>query len=348
MRNIKQAARDDLKPDQNWDVIADIGGSNARIAAVVDGEIQDLWVTATQNAKPVPDLLADYIANRGRRPDRACIAVAAPILEGVVHMTNGMQSFDIASFSGLTKTGVAQCLNDFEAAAWAMHTLREADVIRLQGSREIHFGNRLVIGPGTGLGTGVLAVAPPAAQDMPTPRPAIAVAGEGGHVGLSPQSDFEVAVFDALREIWPEVFFGARRCLEAEALLGGVGLPMVYRAICRVMGRADMTLTPAEIFASAAPECAAKRAVISMFRDHLGQLAGDLALSCMAQGGAMIAGGIAAKNPWLFDEQFLAAFNAGGRFSTTRAQMPVYLVRGTDFGLVGARNAAMALRPSAN
>ena len=75
-----------------------------------------------------------------------------------------------------------------------------------------------------------------------------------------------------------------------------------------------------------------------MFQRFLGQLAGDLALVFNATGGVFLTGGVVLSNPWIFDQAFLEAFNAGGRHSKWRKAMPVGLYLNKDFGLLGARN----------
>lgn len=320
-----------------WQLIADIGGSNARLAAVTAGEIVDVEIYPTKAAQNIPLLMQAYVTRAATLPQNAAIAVAGPVSNGVVHLTNGQQSFAISELSKLTSVGEVRCLNDFEAAAWALQTVNARDVTRLQGAIDLPTGTRLVIGPGTGLGTGVLAC------DGAT---SIAVAGEGGHVGLSPQTKFEVAVFEALRGVWPEVFFGERHCVEAEAILSGSGLPKLYQAVCAVLDQTPVAKTAAEVLQNPAPTCRATACVIDLFKTHLGQVTGDMALTCMAYGGVFIAGGVATKNPWLFDQKFLDAFNAGGRFSKVRTELSVYLLLDSDFGLIGARNAALATQNS--
>ena len=95
----------------------------------------------------------------------------------------------------------------------------------------------------------------------------------------------------------------------------------------------------AAIFAAAkvGEDTSACRAVALMAR-YLGGVAGDLGLVLGARGGVFITGGVAQQNPWMLDEAFLAAFNAGGRHSKWRAAMPLGLCSDPDFGLLGARN----------
>ncbi len=164
------------------------------------------------------------------------------------------------------------------------------------------------------------------------------VPGEGGHISLAPQSDEELAYFQTLLALWPDVRIG-QGAIEAEAILSGTGVPVLYRAIAQTRQTDVQAKTTEEVF-TAAKDQSDQSAVITidLFRRYLGQIAGDLALVFNAAGGVFITGGVILKNPWVLDQGFLDAFNSGGRHSDWRAQMPVYLYQNEDFGLLGARN----------
>ncbi|SDX57602.1 glucokinase [Litoreibacter albidus] len=318
---------------QSWSLISDIGGSSTRLARVLDGEIGDVETFSTQNARSIPELVSDYVSRFPVLPNRAVIAVAAPISKGAVQMTNAQSNFDVADIEPLTCDQSARFINDFEAAAWALSTVESDDVDHLSGPTRIPYGNRVILGPGTGLGVGIL---------VQTPYGPMAVPGEGGHIGISPQTDFEVEVFKAFRTVWPDVFFGQRLCVEAEAFLSGRGLPHLHQAVSQTLGMTTPDLTPQDLLANPKVTCPAIVKTREIFRTHLGQICADLALTTMSRGGVFIAGGVAVKNPWLFDETFIGAFRDGGRFSALRSGFPLYLMKSTDFGLVGARNALMS------
>ena len=75
-----------------------------------------------------------------------------------------------------------------------------------------------------------------------------------------------------------------------------------------------------------------------MFTEHLGALIGDLSVALIPSGGVFLLGGVAEKNRWLFQDDFLRAFNGGGRFDDLRRGLNLYLSRHVDFGIVGANN----------
>ena len=61
----------------------------------------------------------------------------------------------------------------------------------------------------------------------------------------------------------------------------------------------------------------------------------------MAKGVVFIAGGVATKNPWLFDQTFLNAFDDGGRFTVMPKEFPILLLKSGAMGLAGARNVVL-------
>ncbi|MFG6594817.1 ROK family protein [Sulfitobacter sp. 1A13368] len=316
-----------------WYLVGDIGGTNLRLAAVDPaGAVVERRTHPTDGLTTLPDACATFCAEMGRPPEGVAMAVAGVVVDEQVRMTNAARSIsrdDLARACGLDPTKVL-LLNDFEAAAWSLATLDTEKVTYLQGGPEPQPGARVIIGPGTGLGVGSLV--------WQGARPT-AVPGEGGHLRLTPHSAEEVAYFEALIALWPEVQMGAALAVEAEAILSGTGMPYWYRAIASARGEAAHLEGAAAIFAAAkAGEDASACRAVALMVQYLGGVAGDLGLVMGARGGVFITGGVAQQNTWMLDDSFLAAFNAGGRHSKWRAAMPLGLCSDPDFGLLGARN----------
>lgn len=316
---------------ETWDLVADIGGTNMRFGAVRNGALADISILPTKQVEDISDALSTYISAAGSRPRKAMLAAAGMIGGNIIHLTNAQKTLDVSQIKSAIGANTLEFLNDFEAAAWAVAKISQSDVTTLQGHDDIPMGNRVVIGPGTGLGVGAL---------LHTSAGFVPIAGEGGHIGISPSSTFEAQVYTALRGLWPAVFFGTTQRVEVEALLSGTGIPYLYQAVSQVLGEAADLQGAQSIFEAArlATSIAAIR-TIEIFKSNLGSVAGDYGLMLSAQGGVFLAGGIAVKNPWLFDETFLTAFNAGGRFTDTRKNLNLYAYESDNFGLIGAMNA---------
>jgi glucokinase len=320
----------------SWDLIADIGGTNARFAAVSDNIIKDSQVFVTKGDMSLVQMATLFAKSQPNMPDRCMMAFASPIVDGYANLTNADQSLSVNDIAAAMGTPDVTFINDFAAAAWAMASVQADDVTPLQGPDIIPHGHRLVIGPGTGLGVGTLALGP---------NGYFAIPGEGGHVRVVPHNDFETKVFKHLRRLWPEVSLSNDHlALEAEAVVSGTGLPKLYQAVALVLNQSTDAYDSKDIMI-AAKNGTDKAAVqtADIFKRHLGYVAGDLALMSMSAGGVYITGGIALKNTWLFDDVFLDAFKQGGRYSYMRAAIPLFLYENSNFGLIGAKN-ALSLR----
>ncbi len=316
-----------------WYLVADIGGTNARFAAFHGNRQVDLVVHDTKRGGDLLSMAKAFCERAFPKPPVVAVAAAAgPVKNNALKLTNANQSLCGEDLKQATKAREAYIINDFSAAAWSSLAVGPEDVLPLSGTLSPRPGTRLVIGPGTGLGVGALVYANGQYNSVP---------GEGGHIGLGPRNRYEVEVFDALRKLWPGVFFGDAMAIEAEGFLSGTGLPYLYRAVQEVEGLDGPALDARDIFDAAknATDTAAVKS-IEIFKTHLAQVAGDLGLAFGADGGVFFVGGVALKNTWMFDDQFLAAFHQGGRFTAVRESFGLYLVNRSDFGLLGAHKFA--------
>ncbi len=314
-----------------WNLIADVGGTNMRLAAISSaGSIIDQQTFDSKGSLDFLQACEGFVSVHATPPDGVVVAAAGVVSDGSVRLTNSDQGFSETDLAAVCSTTNAKILNDFEAAAWSLATVTSRDTKTLQGPDEFAAGPRVFIGPGTGLGVGAMVWV----HGQP-----LVVPGEGGHMSLAPQSETELAYFENLLALWPEVRIGRGMAVEAEAILSGTGVPFLYKAIALTQGADVQTRSTEEIFALArAGRDACAALSVDLFRRYLGQIAGDLALVFNASGGVFVTGGVILKNPWVLDRDFLEAFNAGGRHSEWRSRMPVYLYQNDDFGLLGARN----------
>lgn len=324
-----------------WDVIADIGGTNMRLAMVIDGAITRQVTRNTAGPVAVCEALAAFcdeisgVEHMPGQPGSVFVAAAGIVDNGAVRLTNGGQAFSETDLVKACGAGKSRILNDFEAAAWSMVSLNQEDVLPLQGPdlAPDNRAPRVIVGPGTGLGVASLVWAGKAPLVVP---------GEGGHVGIGPREADDVSVFQGLAELWPETRMGTGLRLEAEAILSGTGIPVLMRALYDLDGRnPGHVWTAADVFQAArdgTDQLATK--AIDLFGYYLGAACGDLALIMGARGGVFLCGGVLLANSWLFDRPaFLSGFNAGGRHTAFRETVPVYLYKSEAFGLNGVLNA---------
>ena len=318
-----------VKP--HWNLVADIGGTNTRLGVVVGDLLREVHRHPTGSLEDLHAALRQLQEEIGSAPQALVAAGAGPVHDGRIDLTNAALRLCERDLIAATGAGYARVINDFTAAAWSVANVSASDVLSLQGSGTPPEGTRLVAGPGTGLGVGALLCSDGAYHT---------VSGEGGHIGLSPRNRDEVEIFEAARQLVPHCFFGDSLTLEAEMFLSGTGLPILYQAIALTAGQTTLQARNAQVILQDAKNGADPIATrtAQVFASHLGAVLGDLAVTLMATGGVYLVGGVAEKNPWLFDRQFQQAFTNGGRFTELRHSLSLYVSKQQEFGLVGAQN----------
>ena len=163
------------------------------------------------------------------------------------------------------------------------------------------------------------------------------MAGEGGHVSLSPATPREEGVLRWLQQRYGHA--------SAERAVSGQGLENLYLALSEANGAAVPPLTAAEVsrraLASEDPVCAE---ALAMFCALLGSVAGNLALTLGATGGVYIGGGIVPRlGPYFDRSAFRARLEAKGRFAPWLATMPVQIIVAHESpALLGAARALAA------
>ena len=121
-------------------VLADIGGTNTRVALGRNGAIVEGSVRRYRNAENdgIGAVLAQYLAETGMRPQAACGAVAGPVRDGAGRLTNIDWDIDRATLHAATGAEVTAVAGDIttetgRAAALAAGAARLPGDFALQG-----------------------------------------------------------------------------------------------------------------------------------------------------------------------------------------------------------------------
>ena len=312
-------------------LLADIGGTNVRLALKTgpDASAARHRGFATGDHPGITELVAAWLADDGpegaglggRPLARLVLAVAAPVHDGPIRLTNTDFVIDAAGLARRFAPCRIHVINDFEAQAWSLPTLGPGDFHVLGSVAPSGGATMAVLGPGTGLGCAAL-LRLSAGQWLPLP-------GEGGHATLSAQTDLEAEVIAVARRSWPHV--------SVERLVSGSGLPLLYRSLAAVRGVApDPCLDNGERISQAAASVPLAAAAIDLFGALLGGFAGNIALITGARGGVWIAGGIA---PRLFDRlqasPFRARFEQKGRFADYLGAIGTAVITRRDPAIAG-------------
>jgi glucokinase len=313
-------------------LVGDVGGTNARFAIATwkDG-LPVLSHHESFPAEQYPTFLkgvAAYIDGCEVQPSGGVIAVAGPVEDGAIDLTNSPWAVSEAELATLGLNPV-KLINDFEALAWGAPIVPADSLVHLGGPEAGDPQATLaVLGPGTGFGVSAL-VRDAHGKEMAMPS-------EGGHACFPPGDTVEDEILRILRERYDRV--------SIERLICGPGLLNMHRALARIEGRETHIDDPAEITREALADWDSHcGATLARFCAILGAVAGDIALTTGAKGGVYIAGGIAPRIlDFLKASPFRRRFERKGRFKDYMADIPTWVITHKHAALLGAARVAFA------
>jgi glucokinase len=307
------------------DLIADIGGTNSRLALLhSDGRIASAETYRNQDFAALGDVIRRFLTAAAEpSPERAALAVAAPIAGEEIAMTNIGWRFRRDELRQITGARELWLLNDFEALAHALPRLGADDVRQVGGGRALAGAALAVLGPGSGLG---VAAAAPNGDGW------TAIPGEGGHVSLPAFTPDEAAIVAEHGE--------PNGHCSAERLLCGPGLVRIHSTLARLAGQRFGTLSSREITARAERGDAVAARTVEVFCGWLGPVAGNLALTVGARGGVFIAGGIVPQMLETFARSpFRERFVAKGSYRGYLEEIPTAVILAENPAFIGLRAA---------
>ena len=271
----------------------------------------------------------------------ACFALAGPVLDRRVKLTNLPWSVDADQIRTRFNIPVVTLINDFEAVGVAIEALRPTDLLTLQPGKEQEHGVRLAVGAGTGLGVAWIVWHAGSYQVH---------SSEGGHMDFAPMDTTQYELQGYLQRRHGHVSY--------ERIVSGPGLVSIFEFL-RDSGRA--VPSPQLLGAIAVGDAAAAIVqatehneepiavmALDLFVAVYGGFVGNLALVTLPHGGIYIAGGIAAKIAKSMQQRgFMRAFHDKGRFSGMLKMLPLHIVTRPDAGLLGAHRSAQRADASA-
>lgn len=302
-------------------LVADVGGTNARLALAQAGKFVEHRVYACNQYPSLASVIADYRQAVGVEFRQAAVAIANPVTGDAIQMTNHSWQFSIEATRqelGLERFLV---LNDFTALALSLPQLQATDKVQIGGGAAIAEQTIGLIGPGTGLGVSGLVYG--RGHWYP-------LASEGGHATFVATSPRQQQVNDFLAERFGHVSF--------ERVVSGSGLVYIYQALAQADGKTPDAYSPAEVSDAALTgrDPLAEEA-LQLFCQALGTAAGNLALTLGARGGVYIGGGIVPRLGEFFARSgFREAFEAKGRFAGYLGSMPTWVITAEFPALIGA------------
>ncbi len=254
----------------------------------------------------------------------ACLGLPGPVDGRNAKLTNLAWTVDVTEIEKVCDIHEVFIINDFLAVAYGIDELIEKDVVTLQKGKHNLQGNRLVVGAGTGLG-----VAPVINCDGEF----IPQASEGGHLDFAPLNPCQIDLLSWLHQKWHHVSY--------ERILSGEGIESLYMFFSQRAQEQDrkdfkQSITAAEIHALALNGDDIAVQTLDTFVEVYGAYIGNLGLVWKSTAGIYIAGGIATKiQDWMEKPIFIKALLNKGRMEQQVKDLPVFLVKNQQLGLLG-------------
>jgi glucokinase len=313
-------------------VATDIGGTHARfaLAQIENGRVLELGEALTLKIAEhagVVEAWQAFAAHLGRPlPHAAAMAFAYPVENDLPQLTNMPWTIDPRTLPEALDIDRHLILNDFCAIGHATATLAPSHFLHIVGP-DIPLpetGVISIVGPGTGLGVGLMIRGDGKYQ---------VVASEGGNMDFSPQDDLDDRLMAALRGRYGHV--------SAERLVSGPALRDIYAVIADAEApyAADRDLWQAALEGSDPIAAAA----LERFCLCFGAFAGNIALAHGANA-LVLAGGLGLRlREHLPASGFAERLAAKGEYRSVLEQLPVKLLTHPEPGIFGAA-AAFAAR----
>lgn len=308
--------------DKAYGLVADIGGTNTRLALTKGTKVLSKSVQRFKNAdhSNLTTVISAYMQQQGiKECASAGIAVAGPVMEDSAQLTNLDWKIDNQTLQHATRAKTVAILNDLVAQGHALEHLEDNTVDHIVGPAKKPDGTKLVIGIGTGFN---------AAPVYPMCKTHLVATAEAGHAALPLETEEDMRLASHIRQ--------AHGFAAIEDVLSGRGLETLYAANMP-QDTTSKPLAASEIIPAlrAKSDPIAEKAVRSFVR-FLGKVTGDLALTTLPRGGIYLVGGVArALRPWFIPYGLAESFRSKGRFSSFMEDFPVFLIENDYAALEG-------------
>lgn len=187
-----------IKDKQAMEILAgDIGGTNTRLC-LVDGISQstlreEIYPSGDEGLVPI---VKRFLGN-GPQPERACFAVAGPVMNDRCRLTNlswpELMAENLAQELNIPQVSL---INDFVAVGYAIVLQEQLELVTLQTGTVIKSAPIAIVGAGTGLGRALAIPIQDSYQLYPS---------ESGHSNFAPASPLEqelLAYLDGAYHLW--------------------------------------------------------------------------------------------------------------------------------------------------
>ena len=310
-------------PPNTLSLVADIGGTNTRVALADGPRVLPETIRRYSNADHpgLETVLNRYMDEEGGVDCRAaCVDVAGPVRNGRGTLTNLDWTIDTATLARAARAETVAILNDLQAQGPALGHIAPEHLIRVvAGPEPAEHETKLVVNVGTGFN---------ATPVFETRKGRFVAPSECGHVNLPIRSQDELELGEYVSTVhgFPGV----------EEVLSGRGIERVYAWLGHRAG--DPREKSAKDIMAALDDGSDPRAeeAARVFTRILGSVSGNLALIHLPFGGVYLVGGVVrALTPHLSRFGFTEAFRDKGRFAGFMGNFAVDMVTDDYAALTG-------------
>lgn len=308
----------------------DVGGTKTNLAlfkALGDKiDVIDNISYHTTDFSNLNELIDSYLKNIAK-PDKICLGVAGPVLNGHAKLSNLYWEIDKTELSKFFKQTFS-IINDLEATAYGLAMIGEHETSTIHEGKGNVPGNAVVIAPGTGLGEAGMF------WDGNYFYP---FATEGGHADFAARNDIEFKLYQFLQKQFGHVSW--------ERVISGPGIIQIYLFLVQELKREESPImksqfkngSDASIISKNVQNCKVCKEAMEMFVRFLAYESANLVLKHNATGGLFIGGGIVPANLNLLDEfKFKEYFCQSGRLNDLIEKVNVRVILNTKAALLGA------------
>jgi glucokinase len=320
-----------------------VGGTHARLALFEQSEREPtaLEIYPSADHAGLPEIVEEFRARHPQQLVAASFGVAGPVDRGRTEAVNLAWPVDARELAERLKLehGAVAVINDLEANAWGISTLRPDDLAPLNDAEAEQDGNLALISAGTGLGEAFVTHGQRGQEVHPS---------EGGHADFAPSGELESKLRAWLERDGAHVSY--------ERVCSGLGILNIHSFLRQRSTQPEPewlvkererdggeAITRAGLEQRDGVASQALDLMVSIY----GAQAGNLALTVIATGGVYLGGGIAPKIlPRLQQGGFMRAFTDKGRLSALLERIPVRLILNELTALLGAARHAASRRAS--
>ncbi|MGC4035989.1 MAG: glucokinase [Chitinophagaceae bacterium] len=310
----------------------DLGGTKINIASykVRNDEFSILKQQSfhSKDYSSLSDVIKKF-AEENAIPNTICFAVAGPVVQGNVKLTNLPWQLNSNAISKELGKKIV-FINDLEANAYGLAGLKKEELHNLNEGEAAQDGNMAIVAPGTGLGEAGL---------YWNGKNYFPFATEGGHVAFASRTELDFELYKWLNKQFSYV------C--SEHVLSGPGIHNIFRFLTEEK-KIELPGWLNEEFKNEDPSAVISENAINgksevckqtmdLFIRYLATESSNLVLKYKATGGLFLGGGIPPKIlPLLEKEKWQSLFFESDRMENLLRQTPVNVILNDKIPMLGA------------